>query len=88
MAPEITNAYNFEFDSQSKKKIQKVQISGYFPDSKIALARQTREKIDEAIVSLSGIENQIFCRADVGQNIDELKNLTAVGDGQSTSFEH
>ena len=68
--------------------MNKCQVCAYFPESKIDMARKTRESIDQATLALSGIGNQIYCRADIGQDLEEIQNLTAVGDGQPATVKH
>ena len=63
----MTSSYSMNLKTGAKAKVLKAQIDAVFTSAKLAEARAARIKISHALQRISGIENNIFCQADVGQ---------------------
>ena len=62
----MTNSYSMNLKTGAKGRVMKAQIDAVFTNEKLDDARKTRISIAHALSKISGIENNIFCSADVG----------------------
>ena len=55
-------------------------------NDRVELALKCRNEVDATISKISGVENNIFARADVGNDLGTLKNLTSLDSSELRSI--
>ena len=75
-SPMVTNAYTMNLANKKRQKISKLAITGVFPQKDIARCRASNANVRKAIQGLSGVDLNIFCRAQVGTELGQIKGAT------------
>ena len=83
----MVNAYTMDFRNGNKSKNHRAEIAGFFTNQKIELAKNCKSEIDETLAQISGVENNIFVRLDVGKDIGNLNNMTALDSSELTNID-
>ena len=86
--PQVTNAYIMHIGNKKRTKVSRLDVAGVFPQNCIEKAKDANKLIRQSVQGLGMVNVNVFCRAQVGQDMGLIKFATKSTEAVNVAINH